>query len=112
RRAIRGRLRSRLSCRPAALADKAGPVLGRWRLGLIPQGDGGELRVRAFVEAMTSALEIGIDLHQAADYRALVSALDQGLVHFAWLPPLSAARAARSGRIVPAAVAGRRGATS
>ena len=29
-----------------------------------------------------------IDLHHAADYRALTSAIEQGLVHFAWLPPL------------------------
>lgn len=70
------------------------------------------MRVRAFIEALASALEIAVDVHQAADYRALVSALDQGLVHYAWLPPLPAARAVRSGSIVPAAIAVRHGATS
>jgi len=87
-------------------------VLGRTRLGLIPQGEGGDVRVRAFVEALTATLGSEVDLHQAADYRALVSALDQGLVQFAWLPPLSAARVVRSGSIVPAAIAVRHGATS
>lgn len=82
------------------------------RIGLIPQGEEGEARVRAFVEALSAVLEIRVDVHQAADYRALVSALDQGLVQFAWLPPLSAARAVRSGSIVPAAIAVRHGATS
>jgi phosphonate transport system substrate-binding protein len=84
----------------------------RSRLGLIPQHDGGDVRVRDFVEALSSTLETPIDIHQAADYRALVSALDQGLVQFAWLPPLSAARAVRSNSIVPAAIAVRHGATS
>ena len=82
------------------------------RVGLIPQGSGGEERVREFVDALAAALSIDVDVHQAADYRALVSAIDHELVHFAWLPPLSAARALRSGNIVPAAIAVRHGATS
>jgi phosphonate transport system substrate-binding protein len=79
---------------------------------LIPQGTGGDARVRAFVDALAQVLELDVEVHQAADYRALVSGLEQGLVHFAWLPPLSAARAVRSGAIVPAAIAVRHGATS
>ena len=87
-------------------------MLGHIRLGLIPLDDGGEARVHAFVVALADVLQVEIDLHRAADYRALTSAIEQGLVHFAWLPPLSAARAVRMGGITPAAVAVRHGATS
>jgi len=87
-------------------------MLGRTRLGVIPLGDGGEARVRAFVTALSTVLETEIDLHQAADYRALASAVEQGLVQYAWLPPLAAARAARSGSITPVAIAVRHGAAS
>jgi len=87
-------------------------MLGRTRLGLIPLGEGGEARVRVFAAALGEALGMEIDLHHAADYRALTSAIEQGLVQFAWLPPLSAARAVRSESITPAAVAVRHGATS
>jgi phosphonate transport system substrate-binding protein len=87
-------------------------MLGRTRLGLIPLNDGGDDRVRAFANALGEALGTPIDLHRAADYRALTSAMEQGLVQFAWLPPLSAARAVRTGTITPAAVAVRHGATS
>jgi phosphonate transport system substrate-binding protein len=87
-------------------------MLGRTRLGVIPLGEGGDARVRTFVAALSSALETPIDLHQAADYRALASAVEQGLVQFAWLPPLAAARAVRSGAITPAAIAVRHGVTS
>jgi phosphonate transport system substrate-binding protein len=85
----------------------------RGRLGLIPlQGEGADARVRDLVDALAKSLGIPIEIHKAADYRALVTALDQGLVHFAWLPPLSAARATRAGTIVPVAVNVRSGATS
>ena len=87
-------------------------MLGRTRLGLIPLGEGGEGRIRAFVSALAEAVGMEIDLHHAADYRALTSAIEQGLVQFAWLPPLSAARAVRTGAVTPAAVAVRHGATS
>jgi phosphonate transport system substrate-binding protein len=87
-------------------------MLGRTRLGVIPLGDGGEARLRAFLTALSSVLETEIDLHQAADYRALASAVEQGLVQYAWLPPLAAARAVRSGSITPVAVAVRHGVTS
>jgi phosphonate transport system substrate-binding protein len=87
-------------------------ILGRTRLGLIPLGDEGDARARAFVGALAEVLGVEIDLHRAADYRALASAVEQGLVQFAWLPPLAAARAVRTGTITPAAVAVRSGATS
>ena len=87
-------------------------MLGRIRLGLIPFGEGGDARVQAFAGALAEAVDMEIDLHHAADYRALASAMEQGLVHFAWLPPLSAARLVRSGSITPAAVAVRHGVAS
>lgn len=62
--------------------------------------------------ALGESLGMEIDLHQATDYRALTSAIEQGVVHFAWLPPLAAARAVRSGAIAPVALAVRHGATS
>jgi phosphonate transport system substrate-binding protein len=86
--------------------------LGRTRLGVIPQGEAGEARARAFAMQLSSALDLSIDVHLAADYRALVSAVEQGLVHFAWLPPLAAARVMRSGSAQPAAIAVRHGSTS
>jgi phosphonate transport system substrate-binding protein len=85
---------------------------GGLRLGLIPLGPEGEPRVRAFLSALAEAAGGPVDLHHSADYRALASAIEQGLVHFAWLPPLAAARAVRAGSVTPAAVAVRHGATS
>src|SRR5208283_3915199 len=87
-------------------------MLGGIRLGLIPLGEGGDSRVQAFAEALAEAAGGPVELHHAADYRALTSAIEQGLVQFAWLPPLSAARAVRSGTITPAAIAVRHGSTS
>jgi phosphonate transport system substrate-binding protein len=87
-------------------------MLGGLRLGLIPLGEGGDARVQAFAAALAEAVGTPVELHQAADYRALTSAVEQGLVQFAWLPPLSAARAVRSGAVTPAAIAVRHGATS
>ena len=85
----------------------------RARLGLIPlEGDAADARVQAFVDALGKTLGLAPDLHKAADYRALVAALDQGLVQFAWLPPLAAARAVRAKSVVPLAVNVRNGATS
>jgi phosphonate transport system substrate-binding protein len=87
-------------------------LLGRTRLGVIPFSEGGEERMRAFVAALESVFGDSIELHRAADYRALASAVEQGLVHFAWLPPLAAARAMKAGSITPAAVCVRHGTTS
>ena len=85
----------------------------RWRLGLIPlEGDKSSTRTRDFAASLGAALGGTVDIHQAADYRALVAALEQQIVHFAWLPPLSAARATRSSSVVPIAVAVRNGTTS
>jgi len=87
-------------------------LLARARLGVIPFADGGEERTRAFVAALEPVLGVRIELHRAADYRALTSAVEQGLVHFVWLPPLAAARAVKTGMITPVAVAVRHGTTS
>jgi phosphonate transport system substrate-binding protein len=90
-------------------------VTRRLRLGLIPLGGdtGASQRVAAFAEAFAAALGVdAIEQHKAGDYRALVSAIDQGLVDFAWLPPLSAARVVRAKSAVPAAIAVRNGTTS
>jgi phosphate/phosphite/phosphonate ABC transporter binding protein len=84
------------------------------RLGLIPLGDGesaGE-RVRGFADAVSDALGCPVVLHASSDYRVLVSAIEQGLVDLAWLPPLSAARVTKSGACAPAAIAVRGGMTS
>jgi phosphonate transport system substrate-binding protein len=90
-------------------------VKRRLRLGLIPLGGdtGASERVAAFADVLGAALGAGaIELHKAGDYRALVAAIDQGLVDFAWLPPLSAARVVRAQSAVPAAIAVRNGTTS
>ena len=93
-------------------------MLGRIRLGLIPLGASRrrQPRVRAFVTALGSRRPTDARRSRCttppADYRALTSAIDQGLVHFAWLPPLSAARVVRSKTITPAAIAVRHGVTS
>ncbi len=82
-------------------------------LGLIPLADtAGVSRATEFARAIGTLLEETVQLHNAADYRALVAALEQGVAHFAWLPPISAARAARSRAIRPAAIAVRNGTTS
>jgi phosphonate transport system substrate-binding protein len=82
------------------------------RLGLIPLGPEGEPRVRAFNAALAEAAGSAVEVHHSADYRALATALEQGLIHFAWLPPLAAARTVRSGAVTPAAVAVRHGSAS
>jgi phosphonate transport system substrate-binding protein len=89
-------------------------VVDRLRLGLIPLGGdtGAVERVAAFAEALGQTLGSSVELHKAGDYRALVAAFEQKLVDFAWMPPLSVARAMRSGAAFPAAVAVRNGSTS
>jgi phosphate/phosphite/phosphonate ABC transporter binding protein len=83
------------------------------RLGLIPLADAaGIARANEFASAVGALLRETVELHNAADYRALVAALEQGVVHFAWLPPIAAARATRSQAIRPAAIAVRNGTTS
>ena len=86
--------------------------MGALRLGLIPQGDERDEREREFVAALAEALRSDITVHHAADYRVVLTGLEQGLVDFAWLPPLVAARAVRRRLAEPIAVAMRYGDTS
>jgi ABC-type phosphate/phosphonate transport system substrate-binding protein len=81
-----------------------------FRFGLIPHGrrDAGD----AFARSAAAAISASVEVHHAADYRGLVAALENGLVQAAWIPPISAARAIRSGSIVPIVVTLRNGATS
>ena len=86
--------------------------MGALRLGLIPRGDDRDEREHEFVVALSEALGSEVDVHHAADYRVLLAGLEQGLVNFAWLPPLVAARAVRGRLAEPVAVAVRYGDTS
>jgi phosphonate transport system substrate-binding protein len=82
------------------------------RLGLIPRGEEGDARERAFVASLAAALKTDVEVFRAADYRVVVTGLEQRLVDFAWLPPLVAARAMRARLADPVAVAIRSGGTS
>ncbi len=88
--------------------------MDRLRLGLIPLGGdtGSADRVEAFAATLGATLGVPVEQHKAADYRALVAAFEQKLVDFAWMPPLSVARAMRSRAAFPAAIALRNGTTS
>jgi phosphonate transport system substrate-binding protein len=86
--------------------------MGALRLGLIPRGDDRDEREREFVASLADALGAEVDVHRAADYRVVLSGLEQGLVDFAWLPPLVAARAVRGRLAEPVAVAVRYGDTT
>jgi phosphonate transport system substrate-binding protein len=86
--------------------------MGALRLGLIPRGEDGDAREREFVAALSVALPAAVDVHHAADYRIVLAGLEQGLVSFAWLPPLVAARATRKKLADPIAVAVRHGTTA
>jgi phosphonate transport system substrate-binding protein len=86
--------------------------MGALRLGLIPRGDDRDEREREFVAALADALGGEVDVHRAADYRVVLAGLEQGLVDFAWLPPLVAARAVRGRVAEPVAVAVRYGDTT
>jgi phosphate/phosphite/phosphonate ABC transporter binding protein len=65
------------------------------RLGLIPRGGDDDDRERELVAALSEALSCEVAVHRGADYRVVLSGLEQGVVDFAWLPPLVAAQAAR-----------------
>jgi phosphonate transport system substrate-binding protein len=82
------------------------------RVGLIPRGEEGDAREREFVASLAAALGADVDVHRAADYRVVLTGLDQRLVDFAWLPPLVAARAVRGRLADPVALAVRSGTTS
>ncbi len=82
------------------------------RLGLIPRGSDGDEREREMVAALAEVLGRGVAVHRAPDYRIVLSGLEQGVVDFAWLPPLVAARAARARLAEPLAVTVRYGDTT
>jgi len=86
--------------------------MGALRLGLIPRGEEGDAREREFVAALAVALQSDVEVHHAADYRIVLAGIEQGLVSFAWLPPLVAARATRQRLADPIAVAVRHGTTA
>jgi phosphonate transport system substrate-binding protein len=83
-----------------------------FRLGLIPHGGDRDEPEREFVAALASALTRAVQVHRAADYSVVVAGLEQGLVDFAWLPPLPAARATSRRLADPVAVAVRYGETT
>jgi len=82
------------------------------RLGTIPVPPQAEARVAALARSLGELFGVDMELHRAADYRVLLAAMDQGAVHFAWMPPIPASRGLASGTVVPAAVAVRNGLTS
>lgn len=82
------------------------------RFGLIPRGGEGDARERELVGALAELFGAPVEIHRAADYRVALSALEHHLVDLAWLPPIVAARALRSGVAEPLAVIGRSGDTS
>jgi len=75
------------------------------------QGDQLE-RARAFAVETQRVVGVPARLHEAPNYQGLVSALEAGAVHLAWLPPLSAAEAICRKAIRPIALAERSGQTS
>jgi phosphonate transport system substrate-binding protein len=81
------------------------------RFGLIPRGEEGGASERAFVAAAAKALGREVEVHRAADYRVVLTGLEQKLVDFAWLPPLLGGRALRAGLIDPVAIVVRYGDT-
>ncbi len=83
--------------------------MGPLRFGLIPRGEEGGASERAFVAAAADALGRDVEVHRAADYRVVLTGLEQRLVDFAWLPPLVGARALRAGLIDPVAIVTRYG---
>jgi phosphate/phosphite/phosphonate ABC transporter binding protein len=82
------------------------------RLGLIPRQAQGDAHEREFVVTLARALGAHVDVHRAPDYRVVVTGFEQGVVDFAWLPPLVAARALRNRLADPVAVAMRSGTTT
>jgi len=85
--------------------------MGPLRFGLIPRGEEGGASESAFVTAAAEALGREVEVHRAADYRVVLTGLEQRLVDFAWLPPLVGARALRAGLIDPVALVMRYGDT-
>jgi phosphonate transport system substrate-binding protein len=85
--------------------------MGALRFGLIPRGEEGGASEISFVAAAATALGREVEVHRGADYRVVLKGLEQGLVDFAWLPPLVGGRALRAGLIDPVAIVMRYGDT-
>jgi phosphonate transport system substrate-binding protein len=81
------------------------------RFGLIQRGDEGTPSERAFVAATAQALGREVEIHRAADYRVVLTGLEQKLVDFAWLPPLVGGKALREGIVDLVAIVMRYGDT-
>jgi phosphonate transport system substrate-binding protein len=84
------------------------------RLGFIPLADSEHLRaeVDAFAAALSTAMGDTVRPLFAPNYQSLLTSLEQNIAQIAWVPPVIAARAVRSGVVLPAAVALRGGASS
>jgi phosphonate transport system substrate-binding protein len=70
------------------------------------------LRAQDFAREVGRALGAVAEVHVAADYRGLVAALSEGMVHVAWVPSYTAGRSVIAGRIRPVALSVRNGATT
>jgi phosphonate transport system substrate-binding protein len=83
------------------------------RLGFIPLAETEELRadLDAFAAALGDALGLKLWPLFAPNYGSLLRSLEEGIAQIAWVPPLLAARAVTSGKVVPTAVAVRGGAS-
>ncbi|GAC1352056.1 MAG: hypothetical protein NVSMB1_11140 [Polyangiales bacterium] len=77
-------------------------------LSPVAAANGGE----AFAKAVGKLVGEPVKLHHTADYRGLISAIENGIVQMAWLPPISAARVIANGKVSPVVVARRSGSTS
>jgi phosphate/phosphite/phosphonate ABC transporter binding protein len=84
------------------------------RLGFIPVADSEALRadVEDFAEALGASIGDRVKPLLAPDYKSLLTALERNIAQIAWVPPVLAARAVRGGKVVPAAVAVRSGASA
>lgn len=87
------------------------PWVSALRFGLIPRGEGGDKSEREFLAAAAAALGRPVEVHRAADYRMVLSGIQQGFVDVAWLPPLVAGRALRGHLVDTVAVVVREGDT-
>jgi phosphonate transport system substrate-binding protein len=85
--------------------------MGALRLGLIPRGGGDDddKRERELLDALSEAIGQQVTAHHAADYGVVLTGLRQGLVDFAWLPPLVGARAIKAQTADAVAIAVRNG---
>lgn len=87
-------------------------MLPRLRYGVIPESDQGYAAADQFAAVLSPLLGVPVEVHRAHDYRVLLASLEQGRVDLAWVPPLAAARALRSGAVTDVAVTMRNGQSS